>query len=399
MNRQPEGDAAATWVATDKLTPWADNPRENDHAVPEVAKSIKRFGFASPIIARPVKGGGLEIVAGHTRHKAALSLGLDRVPVRVMDLDPADAKLLALADNRLGELADWTGGLEDILRGLDADGVDLDGLGWSAEELDALTAPPPIEPDGTEDDVPEVQKEVHSQTGEVYELGPHRLACGDCRDPEVVALLMAAGVPDLLLTDPPYGIGIVGSSGTAGNFPGTSAPRHQARPIIGDDAPFDPAHLLTMAPKIILWGGNHYASDVPSKPKWLVWDKKDGAFQGSSLGDCELAWTNLCGAARLLHHTWQGMYRKGEGERAPRVHPTQKPVDLMAWCMEQASLADDAVVLDTYAGSGSTLIACAMTGRRARLIELDPRYCDVIRRRWTRCAKKHGQDPGPGALE
>ena len=132
-------EAAAEWLPIESLTPWADNPRSNDHAVPEVAKSIKRFGFASPIIARPIEGGGLEIIAGHTRHKAAISLGLDRVPVRVMDLDPADAKLLALADNRLGELADWTGGLEDILRELDADGVDLDGLGWSADELDALT--------------------------------------------------------------------------------------------------------------------------------------------------------------------------------------------------------------------------------------------------------------------
>jgi hypothetical protein len=132
-------EAAAEWLPIDSLTPWADNPRDNAHAVPEVAKSIKRFGFASPIIARPIEGGGLEIIAGHTRHKAAQSLGLDRVPVRVMDLDPADAKLLALADNRLGELADWTGGLEDILRELDADGVDLDGLGWSTEELDALT--------------------------------------------------------------------------------------------------------------------------------------------------------------------------------------------------------------------------------------------------------------------
>lgn len=146
-------EAAAEWLPIESLTPWADNPRDNAHAVPEVAKSIKRFGFASPIIARPIDGGGLEIVAGHTRHKAAQSLGLDRVPVRVMDLDPADAKLLALADNRLGELADWTGGLEDILRELDADGVDLDGLGWSTEDLEALLVEPlgildpePVEP-------------------------------------------------------------------------------------------------------------------------------------------------------------------------------------------------------------------------------------------------------------
>ncbi len=93
-----KAEAAAVWMPINDLTPWADNPRDNAAAIPEVAKSIKRFGFASPIIARPIEGGGYEIIAGHTRHQAALSLGLDRVPVRVMDLDPTDAKLLALAE-------------------------------------------------------------------------------------------------------------------------------------------------------------------------------------------------------------------------------------------------------------------------------------------------------------
>jgi len=120
------------------LTPWADNPRINDHAVADVARSIERFGFASPIIARPIDGGGHEVIAGHTRLKAAVSLGLDRVPVRVMDLDPADAKLLALADNRVGEIAEWSDGLSDILRQMDADGIDLDGLGFNDDDLTLL---------------------------------------------------------------------------------------------------------------------------------------------------------------------------------------------------------------------------------------------------------------------
>ena len=142
---QPSGEQAATWLPIGDLTPWADNPRENDHAVPEVARSIERFGFGAPILARPIDGGGLEVIAGHTRLKAAQSLGLDRVPVRVLDLDPTDARLLALADNRLGELADWSSGLEDVLRQMGNDGVDLDGLGWTAEELDALTGGGPDE--------------------------------------------------------------------------------------------------------------------------------------------------------------------------------------------------------------------------------------------------------------
>ena len=132
-------ELAAEWVDTSKLTPWRDNPRQNDgEAVDAVVASIKRFGFASPIIAR-MDG---EVIAGHTRLKAALKLGLDRVPVRYMDLDPADAKLLALADNKVGEIADWDDdGLADVLSQLSADGIDLDGLGWSQDELKAIISP------------------------------------------------------------------------------------------------------------------------------------------------------------------------------------------------------------------------------------------------------------------
>lgn len=138
-------EAAAVWMPIGDLTPWADNPRDNAAAVPEVAKSITRFGFASPIIARPIEG-GFEIIAGHTRHQAALSLGLDRVPVRVMDLDPTDAKLLALADNRVGEIATWSDGLGNLLKALEADGIDLDGLGFGDDELQQYINPPEYEP-------------------------------------------------------------------------------------------------------------------------------------------------------------------------------------------------------------------------------------------------------------
>ena len=162
MSKAKKQEAAAVWMSADDLTPWADNPRSNDHAVPEVAKSIKRFGFASPIIARPIDGGGFGIIAGHTRHQAALSLGLDRVPVRVMDLDPTDAKLLALADNKVGEIATWSDGLNDILQELDASGVDLDGLGFSDADLDELLAPNNYEPtEGGEIDLEDFEEFDH----------------------------------------------------------------------------------------------------------------------------------------------------------------------------------------------------------------------------------------------
>ena len=133
-----KAEAAAVWVPTAELTAWQENPRKNDKAVPAVMDSIKRFGFASPIIARP----NGEVIAGHTRLKAALELRLDRVPVRYMDLDPADAKLLALADNRAAELADWDDeGLAAILRDLEAEEVDLSGIGWSLDDLADMLQP------------------------------------------------------------------------------------------------------------------------------------------------------------------------------------------------------------------------------------------------------------------
>jgi len=133
-----KAEAAAIWVPTAELKAWQENPRRNDHAVPAVMDSIKRFGFASPIIARP----NGEVIAGHTRLKAALELRLDRVPVRYMDLDPADAKLLALADNRSSELADWDDeGLAAILRDLEAEEVDLSGIGWSLDDLADMLQP------------------------------------------------------------------------------------------------------------------------------------------------------------------------------------------------------------------------------------------------------------------
>ena len=127
----------AEWVSVGDLVPWDQNPRDNDGAVDAVAKSIERFGFASPIIVRKADS---VVIAGHTRLKASIKLGLDKVLVRYMDLDPAMARALAIADNKLGELSDWSEGLGDVLREL-KDELDLDGLGWSADELEEIISP------------------------------------------------------------------------------------------------------------------------------------------------------------------------------------------------------------------------------------------------------------------
>jgi len=156
-------EAAAEWVDIESLTPWADNPRNNETAVQSVAASIKRFGFASPIIARTENR---EVIAGHTRLLAAQSLGLDTVPVRFMDLDPADAKLLALADNRIGEIADWDESLlATVLEELRDEDIDVSMLGFTDEELSDLLEMPDID-DESDKYTCKVKAPIYEPTGE-----------------------------------------------------------------------------------------------------------------------------------------------------------------------------------------------------------------------------------------
>ena len=210
-------DNPAMWVHINDVKPWEDNPRHNDQAVDHVAKSIERFGWGAPIIARRTDG---VIIAGHTRYKAAQKLGMDKVLVRYMDLDPAQAAALALADNKLNEIATWDDqGVADILQGLADQSFDLDGLGWSQEELDAILTADPFDMEGataddetadssTDDQIPEEVPTI-TQAGDTVTIGRHDLHCVDCL--QMLRSLPADSV-DSIVTDPPYGIGFMGKS-------------------------------------------------------------------------------------------------------------------------------------------------------------------------------------------
>lgn len=176
-SRDASTEAAAVWVPVAELKAWQANPRKNDRAVPEVAASIRRFGFASPIIARPCG----EVIAGHTRLKAALELRMHSVPVRFLDLSDQEAHALALADNKIGEISRWDrDGLGAVLADLELDGVSLDGLGWTDEEIANLCEPAPIRPAPmADDDAPHSEPATaDSVPFEVYALGAHALTCG-----------------------------------------------------------------------------------------------------------------------------------------------------------------------------------------------------------------------------
>lgn len=215
------------------------------------------------------------------------------------------------------------------------------------------------------------------------EIGDCKLALGDCRD-----ILPTLGEVDAVVTDPPYGINYRHSGGGrwGGNgLTGKKKPLCDTRGVIGDDQPFDPAHLLALAKKVILWGGNHYASRLPDQPSWLVWDK---VATGPSFADVEMAWTNLGFPAKLHKQLWSGCLVSGEERtnrvmretgRATREHPTQKPVALMDWCV--SLLGDPATVLDPYMGSGTTGVVCARRSIAFVGIEIDPTHFDIACRR------------------
>jgi len=404
-------ESAAVWVPIADLSPWANNPRQNASAIAEVAKSIRRFGWGAPIVANKRSG---EIIAGHTRHAAAVKLGLAQVPVRWLDLDPVDAHALALADNKLGEIATWDdAALADVLREIQAaDESLLADTGFSEDELAALLGEvaPEVVPEG-DDDAPAVDESAPpvSQLGEIFELGPHRLVCGDSTDAETVKRLMGGDKCAFVLSDPPYGMNLdtdfSGMLGSLGSQSGTRGRKYDR--VQGDGDDFTPSLIDTFfanfgyCKEMFLFGADYFAELLPARNtgSWLVWDKRKES-QGDAFGaEFELIWSRQKHKRRMLRHDWFGFLSSQNTKDARnREHPTQKPVSLLADILEQWA-GKSCIVADLYVGSGSTLIACAQTGRIARLIEIDPRYCDVIRRRWTRWAKANGREAGSGALD
>jgi DNA modification methylase len=201
----PRQEKAAEWVSINSLVEWDKNPRVNDHVVDDVIKSIQRFGFGAPIVAMKSTK---EIIAGHTRLKAAKQLGLKKVPVRFLDLSEEEAHALALADNKLGELANWSDDLPEVLRALGDTKIELTGLGWTDDELGSLmdslnvvSEPEPEDP-SADDELPE-EVEATTKTGDVIQVGRHVLHCGDCI--EVMKGMDDCSV-DSIVTDPPYGL-------------------------------------------------------------------------------------------------------------------------------------------------------------------------------------------------
>lgn len=216
-----------------------------------------------------------------------------------------------------------------------------------------------------------------SLPSEPVTIGNATLYLGDCLDLTLVA--------DAVIADPPYGIDLNGMCAVYAertrNWKHEASARARSYVVHGDDQPFDPSPWLGY-PKVILWGGIHFAQRLPESRSWLVWDKREGTTSDNQ-ADCEIAWTNLPGPARLHSQLWRGIMRRGEENvsREARQHPTQKPVNLMSWCIELCKLEPGSVVLDPYMGSGSTGVAAVRAGMRFVGVEIDPEHFETARTR------------------
>jgi len=349
-----------------ELIPYVNNSRtHSDEQVAQIAASIKEFGWTNPILVDGSNG----IIAGHGRLMAARKLGFKEVPtIELADLTDTQRKAYIIADNRLALNAGWDNEMLTIeLNDLLADGFALEILGFDTKELDALLEPEVVEGLTDEDAVPDMPEEPITKLGDIYQLGKHRLMCGDSTFIDDVEKLMQGTYPDLVHTDPPYGMNAVSKSSVL--------KKNYKIDILGDDTPdaakdaFNLIYGLYPEAKHIWWGANYYCSALPDSECWLVWDKNNGQ---SDQTDCELAWANFRSVVRQFTQA---------SEKTNRVHPTQKPVSLMEWIIKRFKLSSKTIA-DFFGGSGSTLIAAEKHGIQAFIMEFDPKFCDVIVKRW-----------------
>lgn len=360
MERQLE------WRDIDQIIPYARNSRtHSDEQVAQIAASIKEFGWTNPLLIDDENG----IIAGHGRLAAARKLGHTKVPViELSGLSDSQKRAYVLADNKLALNAGWDDDLLKVeLEELQELGFDLSLTGFSDDELAKLLEPEQIEGLTDEDAVPDVPEEPKTKLGDIYQLGRHRLMCGDSTSLNDVDKLMQGVYPDLIHTDPPYGMNAVSKSSVL--------KKNYKIDILGDDNPdvakdaFNLIFGLYPESKHIWWGANYYSSALPDSECWLVWDKNNGQ---SDQTDCELAWANFRSVVRQFTQA---------SEKTNRVHPTQKPVSLMEWIIKRFKLSSKTIA-DFFGGSGSTLIAAEKNGIQAFIMEFDPKFCDVIVKRW-----------------
>ena len=376
------------------LRPYAGNARtHSEEQVAQVVKSIQEFGWTNPILV----GSDDVMIAGHARLEAARFLKMTEVPVIVLPhLSELQRRALVIADNQIAANAGWD---EEVLRGelhgLEAEDFDMSLLGFTEDELAAIEDGGEVEAGKTDEDaVPEVAETAVTVPGDVWLLGAHRLLCGDSTQLEAVEKVLDGGLADMVFTDPPYNVNY--GATMKDKLRGTSN-RKIANDNLGEGFEqflYDACvNMLAVAKgavyicmssselhtleKSFREAGGHWST-------FVIWAKSSFSMGRS---DYQRQYEPiLYGWKEGVSHFWCGSRDQGDvwfikKPHLNDLHPTMKPVELVERAVQNSSKTRD-TVLDPFGGSGTTLIACERTGRQARLIELEPRYCDVILRRW-----------------
>ena len=364
----------------DELIPYENNPRDNDDAVDYVAESIKEFGFKVPIIIDKDN----VIVAGHTRYKACKKLGINEVPCIIADdLTEEQIKAFRLADNKVAEIATWD--FEKLDLELSTLDMDMELFGFEPYED---TEPQEVVEDDYEVEVPEEPK---AKYGDIYQLGKHRLMCGDSTSIDDVSKLMNGDTVDLLITDPPYNVNYEGATKDKLTIMNDKMDNDNFRQFLLD--------AFTCADSVMKAGAAFYIWHADSEGynfrgacydvgwtvrQCLIWNKNSLV-----LGRQDYHWKHepcLYGWKDGASHNWYGDRKQTtvlDFDRPSRnaEHPTMKPIPLFDYQIQNNTKKGD-IVLDLFGGSGTTLMACEQSGRTCYINELDPKYVDVIINRW-----------------
>lgn len=361
----------------------------------KLLRSITKNGFIAPFFIWN-NNGEYMLLDGHQRVSTLIYMqekgwDLPGFPVVYVDADnekDAREKLLSITSQfgtfDMDELNDWLSDMDDDIS---------ESIRLVDQEIElALGIDDLVETVG-DDDIPEEVEPV-TKLGDLWELGEHRLLCGDSTKVEDVERLMDGQKADMVFTDPPYG---KSESGKRANRDGkTSLSKHIDYENFNDES-IEPAIKAfkicedLKIPRQVWWGANYYTHHIPQSNNWFVWDKRVEDKQKDTQSDCELAWVkSKWSSIRIFRHLWKGMI-KGSEHGEHRVHPTQKPIALALWSFDY--FKDVNFVLDLFGGSGFTLIACEQSGRKSYIMELTPHYCDVIRDRYIQWCENNGKTP------
>ncbi len=383
-----------------KLTPKNKN---------KLRESILKFGFSAPIFVWE-NGGQCLILDGHQRLKVLLDLRVEGYDIPLLPVAYIEAADEKEAKQKLLHIASQYGdfdisGLEEFVEGFDLVADDFATMRLGSGEFDLSGLVVESETVG-DDEVPELGEKAESKLGEIYELGPHRLMCGDSTKAEDVGRLMGGNKADIVFTDPPYGVAYTGGI----QFKNGKAETKNREMIDGDDSDIYPQVIATLKEwangPCYIWFAGTEAESLYSEAKkngdihaLIIWVKNGGygALNANYKQKHEpcLYWKPKGKTLNFVGNTTETTVWEFDKDGINKLHPTQKPVALSEKAIKNHS---GDIVLDLFGGSGSTIIGAAKNNKKARVMELDPKYCDVIRRRWTKWALENGQEIGSGGL-